>query len=206
MRCPVSRIHTLAAIGLLLFLGGKDAYATAIVRVVPTVESMTVGESQWIEIRADLSLPVLGFGLDIDFDSLSLAPVGSPEIGPLWIPLFAQDGDGLAGLASGEAISGDDILLATLSVQALARSDVSITASISPGELTEGFPLVSAGFDADVHFISTTLTVVPEPGTASLLALSFTLLGAASRVPFFRAHLGDHEPRDGALRNRHSES
>jgi len=57
---------------------------------------------------------------------------------------------------------------------------VTISASISPGELTEGFPLDPAGFEADVRFTPVSVSV-PEDGTAWLLAPSPWLPAAISR-------------------------
>jgi hypothetical protein len=184
--CPsISRARVgLVLVGVLFAaaLGASRAHATAIVRIVPAAASLDLGETGTFEIRADLSLPVLGFGLDLAFDPGRLSMVGSPVIGPGWIPLFAPDGDGLAGLGSSGPISGSDVLLATIAVQALTPGSTDLAASWTPGDLTEGFPLDPTGFDAAV-FEPATVQVIPEPGTGLLVALGLAGLVRISRWP-----------------------
>ena len=129
----------------------------------PGLVEVEVGESFEVEIRADLSLPVLGFGLDLDFDPTAVALSGSPVVGPAWLPVAGSDGDGLAGAAFPAGISGDDILLATVLLRALRPGNHLLALGVTPGDLTEGFPLDPDGFDPDVSLGSGTVQALPEP-------------------------------------------
>jgi len=99
---------------------------------------------------ADADTLLLGFGLDVGFDSASLAWIGSAVVAPAWTAVFAPDGDGLAGLAPPSGISGNGLVVATLTFQALQAGTTALTPSVTPGDLTEGFSLKSgrprAGF------------------------------------------------------------
>lgn len=103
--------------------------------------------------------------------------------------LSTPDGDGLAGLAFPLPISGNGVLLATLSFKALSGGAAVFTPSYTPTDLTEGFPLASSGF-ADIVFNYATVTVngaagansVPEPPTVFLLVAGlFALVGVNLR-------------------------
>lgn len=169
------RVLTGCFFAMVWVLGAAEARGTAIVRIVPSTTSLDLGDTETLEIRADLSQPVLGFGLDLEFDPTRLAIVGTPVIGPPWLPLFAPDGDALAGLAIAGPIAGSDVLLATFVIEALAEGEATIVAALTPGDPTEGFPLDPLGFDRQVGFEAAILQVVPEPG--SLLLLSLGLIG-----------------------------
>jgi hypothetical protein len=169
----------LAVAFALSLLASAPAAATVTVRVVSPVSEVSVGETFTIELRAEASQPILGFGLDLGFDGAVLAIDAPPAIGPLWDPLVAPDGDGLAGLVFPAGLTGD-LLLATLSFEALAPGITSILASFTAGDLTEGFPLDPSGRDEDVSFTGAPIQVVPEPASGLLVAAG--LLGlAASR-------------------------
>lgn len=83
---------------------------------------------------------------------------------------MAPDGDGLAGAVFPAGLTGD-LLLATLTFQAIGAGATEVGASATPGDLTEGFPLDPSGFDADVSFTSARVEV-PEPGLPVILALA----------------------------------
>ena len=138
----------------------------------PANSVVDVGDILSVELKADIPDPVLGWGLDINFDSSILAQLGPPVIGPTWFAALAPDGDFLAGSAFPTPVSGDDILLATLSFEVLTLMETSIVASITPGDLTEGFPLAfpaPPGSFAEVHFEELTVQPVPEPSTMLLV-------------------------------------
>jgi len=93
-------------------------------------------------------------------------------IGPAWDPAFAPDGDGLAGLAFPDGVSGQDILLATVTVQGLAPGVWTMASGNSyPADLTEGFALDPTGFEQVVLEDFAAITVLPEPTALALLAL-----------------------------------
>lgn len=143
-----------------------------------------VGDIFTVDIVADIPDPVLGWGLDVSFDTGVLDLTGV-AIDPLWFPGFAPDGDGLAGLAFPSPIFGSDIVLATLTFEAIAVGLSDLVASVTPLDFTEGFPLAPPalpGSFAPITFVDGSVNVVPEPGTFWLLGTSLVMfLGYAWR-------------------------
>ncbi len=151
----------------------------------PLDSIVKVGDIFTVDLVADIPEPVLGWGLDISFDPDTLSLVGTPIIGPSWISASAPDGDGLAGLAFPFPAAGIDILLATLSFEALALGTSPLVASVTPGDFTEGFPLVfPPGSFAKVAFIDGSVSPVPEPATILLLTSGLAGLGVFGRKKF----------------------
>lgn len=172
---------------LALLLASPAAALT--VRFVPDARTVAVTRPFTVEIRADLDEPVLGFGLDVAFDVSLIGPTQAPTIGPAWLPAFAPDGDGLAGVGPVAGAVGADVLLATLHLQAIGLGTTPLTAAFTAADPTEGFPLVGGGF-AEAVFLPAEVEVqlVPEPNTGLLLALGVVLLGLRSP--------GSHEATD----------
>lgn len=174
-----TRTRILGAALLSAFLPGA-AQATAIVHFALADPAVGVGLSTTLEIRADLDTAVLGFGLDLALDQSVLTASGAPQIGPAWTPVFAPDGDGLAGLAPVSGVAGPDVLLAAVTVTRLAATATLIDGGVTPGDLSEGFPLLGGGFDA-VSFVPLAVAALPEAGTVPLLALGLALLPGLRR-------------------------
>jgi hypothetical protein len=153
----------------------------------PLDSQIKVGDIFTVDLVADIPEPVLGWGLDLSYDLAVLNLVGMPTFGPDWIAGLAADGDGLAGLAFPSPVSGSDILLASLSFEALAPGVSALAASTTPGDFTEGFPVYPAGF-ANVDFIDGSVTVspVPEPATILLLISGMAGLGVFGRKKFMK--------------------
>ncbi len=147
-----------------------NAFGAVLVEVRPASSEVTAGQGFTVDIVATIPEPVVGWGLDLRYDHAVLGTVGAPAIGPAWLAAVTLDGDGLAGLAFPAGISGTDILLATVSLSAVAPGQSDLTLSVTPDDLTEGFPLDPTGFAA-MDLRSAHVTVVPEPGGALLLAL-----------------------------------
>lgn len=164
-----------AALTLLAsLLAPGEAAATAIVRVVPTSPTMAVGEPG---VRDPGGLHAAGPGVR-PRPGVRPGPVERgrpPQVGPLFVALFAPDGDGLAGLADVGPVSGSDVLLATLQVAALAPGVAMVVAGFTGGDLTEGFPLDPTGFEPDVQFVGAVVTVA-EPGLSGFIGLAALLL------------------------------
>ncbi len=150
------------------------AEALAIVAVQPSAGLVATGASLTVDLVADFDTPVLGFGLDLSFDSAVLSLLAPPSIGSAWTSAFAADGDGLVGLAPPGGVVGNGVLLATLSFLALAPGTTSISLGITSGDLTEGFPLLVSGFD-NAQLGGATVSV-PEPGAALLVGLAAAAL------------------------------
>ncbi len=78
------------------------------------------------------------------------------------------------------SVSGNSVLLETLSFHADAIGDTDLVAPFSLGDLTEGFALGPFGF-ADVAFETGSVNVIPEPAPIILLCCSLWFLGGPAR-------------------------
>ena len=157
----------------------STARATVSVSLELPANSPAVGESFDIRIVADLSEAILGWGLDFDVALLAIAVVTDVQIADPWLAASTTDGDELAGVAFPSSISGSHILLATLTLEALAEGSTDLfIGDDHPTDLTEGFALDPSGFDA-VEYTPDVLTIVPEP--ASIGTLGALLVIAAWR-------------------------
>ncbi|MGD8451075.1 MAG: hypothetical protein PVJ57_04600 [Phycisphaerae bacterium] len=171
MTTPRSLICTAVLAGLFCVM---PASADVIVRLEPAHPVVVVGESVSVDIMATFDEPVTAWGLDLTNAEPTYAAWTATSIGDDWDkPLETLDGDGLAGLRFPSGISGD-VLLATLTFEGLTEGETLLTLSSGPEE-DEGI-LLASGSMADVQFTSATLTVVPEPATASLLLSALFLL------------------------------
>jgi hypothetical protein len=143
----------------------------------PTPKVVNLGDTFTIDIVADMTSDIVGWGLDLTIadPSVAMRTAADPVIGPDWDPAFAPDGDGLAGLAFPAGVSGNDILLATVEFQAMALGVTDLYLSITPGDLTEGFALYPTGFD-DAVFTAGQIRVIPEPAALALLGLGVLAL------------------------------
>ena len=150
-------------------LPASSGAATVSVSFEPLDPTVILGDSFSVDIVADISDPILGWGLDIGFDSTILSLTGT-TIGSLWQPAVAFDGDDLAGLAFPDAISGPNVLLATLTFDAIDLGTSGLTASVTMGDLTEGFALIAPGTFADLTVIDGSVEVVPVPAAVLLFA------------------------------------
>lgn len=153
-----------------------SASATVIVRFDPPESTVSVGHQFQVKIMADIYNPVVGWGLDVSYNSQKITTATPPVIGPSWSQGYAPDGDGLAGLAFPTSINGNNILLATLTFDALDMGETTLLASVTPGDLTEGFPLDPTGFDT-VTFEAGHVMVIPEPLSLFLLAVGACATG-----------------------------
>ena len=145
--------------------------APVLVRFVPNPVKVQVDVPFTVYLVADIPDPVLGWGLDLNFDP-GLLVLKSLTLGPLWFPADAADGDGLVGLAFPDPVSGSETLLASLVFSMVRSGTASLAASYDAADLTEGFALFSGGF-AEVTFEEGTVaaTTIPEP-TSALLSLA----------------------------------
>lgn len=165
----------LCGLSLAMLLAASPTRAAEVdVRVTPSESEVRVNDVFTVDIVADLSVPVLGWGLDFSIDDPSVVSMGGvPQLASPWAGVLAPDGDGLVALTNpiGSPISGTGTLLASITLQALQVGETDLRLAISAGDLTEGFALDPTGF-ATLSFVSAHVSVVvPEPHTWVLLLL-----------------------------------
>ncbi len=151
------------------FLFAPSAWGGIVVQFDVADVTVDRGDVFTLDIVAEIDQPVLGWGLDLTIDDLTIvSTVGLPTIAPTWnaVP-FTADGDGLAALAFPTGISGTQTL-ATVTFSANNLGDTFLYLGADDDGLTEGFPLDNAGF-ADITFRPGHVNVVPLPGTALLV-------------------------------------
>ncbi len=159
------------------------AWATPIsVSLEASSNSVLVGDIFTIDILADIPDPVLGWGLDLNFDDGLVSQSAPPLVGAIWLPLLStMDGDGLAGVAFPFQVSGANVLLASLTFEASAAGLATFAAGYTPLDLTEGFPQALPGSFADVSFTNTLVTInsvdIPEPKPLILFGVGLAVLG-----------------------------
>lgn len=157
------------------------------VRFDPPMVEVLLGTTFDIDILADITDPVVGWGLDLTLQDPAIASLtGAPTIVAPWLAGFAPDGDGLVGLADpfspiNGSVSGIGIVLATLSFSVDALGGTDLNLSVTLGDLTEGFPLDPTGFDATVTFEIGHINVTPEPASLLLMALAIPILLGSRR-------------------------
>jgi len=163
-----------------LFILGITSSALAHTHVYfnPGSDTVVIGDSFSIDILANITNPILGFGLDLTFSDNSILTFDGYSVGTGFFqtPPDLDPEIDLGALAMPSSISGAGVLLACLDFTAAACGDTDLLLSATFGDFTEGFPLDPFGFDTwtyDSGNIS--VSVVPEPSTL-LLAL-FGLIG-----------------------------
>ena len=169
------RMRMLLALASLFWAAPAPA---AVIAYVTAPASVGIGTQFDVELRATLGDPVVGWGLDLGFDPAVVQRVTPTTIGSDWLAVSASDGDGLAGISL-TGLTGDR-RLAVVRFQAIALGSTSFVLSDTMADLSEGFALDPSGF-ASVQYQSATVQVVPEPGTALLVALGVAGLAARRR-------------------------
>ncbi len=160
------------------------AHATVIVSLEIPSSPPVVGESFDVQIVADIPDAVLGWGLDFGVAMPGVATVTGVQITDPWLSATAADGDELAGVAFPNSVTGSHVLLATVTLEALAEGSTDLFVSDDyPADLTEGFALDPNGF-ASVEYRPAVVSIVPEPasiGTLGTLAVLAYLRRRAHR-------------------------
>jgi hypothetical protein len=166
----------------------SSANADIIVRFETPDVVVDLGATFDLNIVADIPItePVLGWGLDLTIDDPAIVSrLAGQIIGGEWDAGFATDGDGLAGLAPfgfpPTSVSGDGVLLATLTLSADAVGQTDLFLSATAGDFSEGFALEFPGAFADVTFESGQVTVIPAPGAVLLAILGLPCVGRIAR-------------------------
>src|SRR3954471_8446377 len=76
------------------------ADANVIVSVTPSNQTVNIGDMFTVQIMANMSQPILGWGLDFTISDESVAVLANgPAIGSSWQAVHPPDDDGLAGFA-----------------------------------------------------------------------------------------------------------
>ena len=104
--------------------------------------TFTAGSTFMLSVSADITDPVLGWGLTPQFDPTLLA-LDNVALGPLW---SSAGSAALGGLAFPAAVSGNNTLLATLTFHTLQPGPVSLSFGVNPNDATQGFALLAGGF------------------------------------------------------------
>ena len=157
------------------------AWAAIDVYLAPVDSYTTVGGTTDVQILADIPVAekIVGWGLDLTVDlPVGHVVAGSVVIGPLFDAVATADGDDLAGYVHLDSLSGNGVLLATVTLMGDVLGDSPLTLSDNnapphvypPADLTEGFGLDPTGF-AGVVYHPGVLHVIPEPTTLALLVL-----------------------------------
>ncbi len=120
----------LGAVVIVLILGsppiaGPVQAGMILVTGSPEKDSVSVNESFSVEFTADIEENILGFGVDLVFDSDLLA-VSGYEIAAPFLPLRSRDGDGLAALAYPRDVTGRNVPLLTVTFLPLAAGTAEI--------------------------------------------------------------------------------
>jgi len=160
----------------LLMLGvvaATPALATVTVWFDAQDSNVAPGENVDVVIMAEFSDAIIAWGIDLTIADESVATLVDIDIAdPPWVALpRARDGDGLAGIAFPEGVSGITPL-ATLTFLGGDIGTTAISLSYDLDDEAEGFALDPPPdeLDLDVTFIDGTITV-PEPGSLALFAL-----------------------------------
>jgi len=170
------------AIGVAVLVGllGTPAFGGLItVRIAPEEQQVSLSDGQvtaWILADIPESDALIGWGLDLILTgtSVELAPSlpgqPNPEIGPLFDPAYAPDGDGLAALTPPPAgVWGDGVLLATVRLNLVELGETWVDPDYTLDDPFEG--LMTASGPASVLFEGGLINVVPEPAGLALLVL-----------------------------------
>lgn len=176
MRCKLGMLCMVVAAAL-----ATPAWAAIDVYLAPVDSYTTVGGTVAVDILADIPVgePIVGWGLDLSVDlPVGHVVAGSVVIGPLFDAVPTADGDDLAGYVHLDSLSGNGVLLATVTLMGDVLGDTPLTLGDNnafphvapPADLTEGFGLDPTGF-ADVNYTGGVLHVIPEPATFALLVL-----------------------------------
>ena len=158
-----------ALIALCAFAASADAGAQVTLRFDPATPTVSSGGAINARVLANIPAPIIGYGLDLQFDNTALSLTGV-EVGPAWFSATSANGSPLVGLAFPDPVSGQDTLLGTLHLQVnqgQCKGTTIISLNAAPDDLTEGFALVTGGF---ADFTPASATVSPVDATPPVIS------------------------------------
>ncbi|MHC4947472.1 MAG: hypothetical protein ACYTG1_04330 [Planctomycetota bacterium] len=159
-----------------------------IVSLSPSEAVVEVSDTFTVDVIASIAKEqaIVTWGMDVHWDGTVLAhdPSLDVDLGRRWWTAPTLDGDGLSGLAvPPQTVSGDSILLATLTFTAVAPGVTPLAASRTDDDPLEVFAQ-SGGGTVPVQFADSSVTVLqghvaPMPPAALLGAAG---LGAVALI------------------------
>ena len=129
-----------------------------------------VGDTVQVDVMANFTDAMTGWGLDLIIDDPGIAAVTDFVVGVSWDPISSLDGDDIGGLRFPPGVGPGDVLLGTFTFQGLAEGTTGISMTYQREE-DEGFLTELSGYDEDVVYVGGTIEVLPEPASLALLAL-----------------------------------
>jgi hypothetical protein len=161
-----------------LFLSVDNSFASVLVSATPSNPAFSAGQTLSVDILATIPSPILGFGIDFNFDLAQLA-LNSITIGSSWFSAVGTEPNDIAGLAFPAPVAGANVLLATLSFTALTSGSTTFDLAYDSTNLAEGFLLADGGFDTtNLRDESAVTGLVPEPSSLLLVGAGLALARA----------------------------
>ncbi|MFH1419463.1 MAG: hypothetical protein ABII12_14400 [Planctomycetota bacterium] len=164
---------TALLVGLLV---AAPATAGIVVSIDPAYQQVNIAlGTTTVDIVADISLDcaIVQWGLDLGLigTSVSINNVAINEVA--FDAVFAPDGDDLAAIVpiADIPLSGNGILLATVTFNLDAEGLTDLALSDTPGDDNEGFFLYPSGYCTELTYVDGAINVVPEPAALALLVL-----------------------------------
>lgn len=159
----MTRFSSLIFVLTLVLMSGVSVAVAApvILHFDPPNPVVSSGNQITFNVVAEIPDPVIGYGLDLQFDNVALSLDGV-EAGSRWLSAKASNGSPLVGLAFPGPVSGPGIVLATVHLhvnQSGCKGATTISVDAKADDLTEGFALEGAGF-ADFTPASATISLV----------------------------------------------
>jgi hypothetical protein len=148
-------------IALCAFAASGTITAQVAIRFDPATPTVGSGGAIDARVLANIPNPIIGYGLDIQFDNTVLS-LNGVDVGPAWSSATSANGSPLVGLAFPDPVSGQDTLLGTIHLrvnQGQCKGTTTISLNAAPDDLTEGFALVTGGF-ADFNPANATVSLV----------------------------------------------
>jgi hypothetical protein len=132
--------------------------------VAPNEGVYAEGATFTVDLIGDLSMSILGWGLDLTIEPAGVVSLTRVEVGAAFEGAHAADDDNLAGLGFPSPVVGDGVVLALLEFEAVQTGDATVDVKVTSMDKAEGFAEEPSGFS---DFSTVPLNVrVLEPGAA----------------------------------------